>query len=157
MVSEVHIREATIHDIDVLVKHRRRMFEDMGNGDAPALTEMQAGAKEYFGKALRDGSYRGWLAESGAGVIAGGGIVISHWPAHPEEPRPRRAMILNMYTEPEYRRRGIARRLMNTMLAWLREQGFASVALHASLEGRPLYESLGFQPTNEMRLNFPLL
>lgn len=28
----------------------------------------------------------------------------------------------------------------------------ARVSLHASVEGRPLYEGLGFEPTNEMRL-----
>jgi hypothetical protein len=39
------------------------------------------------------------------------------------------------------------------MIAWCREQGYKTVALHASDEGRPLYESLGFQPTNEMRLH----
>jgi hypothetical protein len=39
------------------------------------------------------------------------------------------------------------------MTQWLKEQGFGSVVLHASDEGRPLYESLGFQPTNEMRLS----
>jgi GNAT superfamily N-acetyltransferase len=62
-------------------------------------------------------------------------------------------MILNMFTEPTFRRRGLARMLMQTMIAWCREQGYKTVALHASDEGRPLYESLGFQPTNEMRLH----
>jgi hypothetical protein len=41
---------------------------------------------------------------------------------------------------------------MLLMIQWLREQDFGSVVLHASDEGRPLYESLGFRPTNEMRL-----
>jgi hypothetical protein len=42
---------------------------------------------------------------------------------------------------------------MKVMIAWCRENGFTSVGLHASEEGRPLYEQLSFQPTNEMRLN----
>ena len=84
-------------------------------------------------------------------VVAGGGIVISHWPGHPGETRPRRAMILNMYTEKDYRRRGIARQLMLTMMDWLKKEGFPKVGLHASDEGRPLYESLGFEMSNEMR------
>ena len=41
---------------------------------------------------------------------------------------------------------------MMTILAWLREQGLQSVDLHASDAGRHLYETLGFEPTNEMRL-----
>jgi GNAT superfamily N-acetyltransferase len=50
------------------------------------------------------------------------------------------------------RRRGVARQLMLTMIDWCRTQGFVQVDLHASKQGKPLYESLGFQPTTEMRL-----
>jgi len=57
-----------------------------------------------------------------------------------------------MYTEPEYRRQGLARRLMEAMVAWCRAERMTSVYLHASDDGRALYESLGFTPTNEMRL-----
>jgi GNAT superfamily N-acetyltransferase len=63
-----------------------------------------------------------------------------------------RATILNVYTDPEYRRRGIARLLMETMIDWCKRKGLARVNLHASDAGRHLYESLGFEPSNEMRL-----
>jgi len=49
----------------------------------------------------------------------------------------RRATILNVYTDPAYRRRGIARALMETMIDWCRSEGFAHVTLHASDDGRP--------------------
>ena len=42
---------------------------------------------------------------------------------------------------------------MRELVDWCRAQGFDCVCLHASDAGRPLYEQLGFQPTNEMRLN----
>jgi predicted GNAT family acetyltransferase len=61
-------------------------------------------------------------------------------------------VIFNVYTEPEVRQQGVAHELMLLMIGWLREQGFRSVVLHASDAGRHLYETLGFQPTNEMRL-----
>ncbi|MBI1739681.1 MAG: GNAT family N-acetyltransferase, partial [Candidatus Koribacter versatilis] len=64
----------------------------------------------------------------------------------------RRALIINVYTEPEVRQHGLARQLMLLMIQWLREQGLYSVVLHASDAGRHLYETLGFVPTNEMRL-----
>jgi GNAT superfamily N-acetyltransferase len=57
-----------------------------------------------------------------------------------------------MYVEKPYRRRGIARTLMEEMLGWCRREEFAYVGLHASDDGRPLYEKLGFRATNEMRL-----
>ena len=107
----------------------------------------------YFEHAIPAGKYRGWLAETDQGqVVAGGGVVIADWPGHPRLTRPHRAWILNMYTEPTFRGQGIARRLMETMVAWCRREGFVAVSLHASDEGRALYESMGFQPTNEMRL-----
>jgi GNAT superfamily N-acetyltransferase len=73
---------------------------------------------------------------------------------NPRNPDSRRAYIANIYTKPDYRSRGIARRIMNTILDWCRAEGVEGVALHASPFGRPLYESLGFEPTNEMRLTF---
>jgi len=45
---------------------------------------------------------------------------------------------------------------MRTILDWIKQQGLRSVNLHASDEGRPLYERLGFESTNEMRLKFDL-
>jgi GNAT superfamily N-acetyltransferase len=49
-------------------------------------------------------------------------------------------------------RRGIARRIMQAMLQWLAEQGIQRVTLHATDVGRSLYEALGFEESNEMRL-----
>jgi GNAT superfamily N-acetyltransferase len=153
MPDEIRIRQATLSDVPVILHHRRSMYEDMGKRDAPALDMMEATSETYFQTALEDRSYRGFLAETGDGrVVAGGGVVISPWPAHPAERQARRATILNVYTERAYRRRGIARRLMLTMMEWLKAEGFRKVNLHASDEGRPLYESLGFEISNEMEL-----
>ena len=74
------------------------------------------------------------------------------WPGSPDFPAAHRGWILNVYTEPGFRHRGIARRIMDTIVAWCRSEGFAHVSLHASQYGRRLYENMGFQPTNEMRL-----
>ena len=63
-----------------------------------------------------------------------------------------RGNILNVYTEPEHRRRGIARALMQIALEWCASNDVDAVILHASAEGSALYASLGFAPTNEMRL-----
>src|SRR5262249_33244428 len=112
-----------------------------------------AATRPWLRQALADGSYRAWLAQApDRRVAAGGGVLISSWPARPEDFHTQRALILNVYTEPEFRRQGLARGVMLLIIQWLREQGLASVVLHASDEGRSLYESLGFEPTNEMRL-----
>ncbi|HMA21952.1 MAG TPA: GNAT family N-acetyltransferase, partial [Gemmatimonadaceae bacterium] len=148
------IRRATVDDIHVLLHHRRSMYEDMGRQDTEALDRIAPSARTYFDTAIPDGSYQGFLAVNAEGEVVGGaGVVISRWPGDYYERTPRRAMILNMYVERNYRRRGIARALMEAMIEWCRDNGFARVSLHASDDGRQLYEKLGFTPTNEMKLS----
>jgi GNAT superfamily N-acetyltransferase len=63
-----------------------------------------------------------------------------------------RGFINGVYVPPGLRRRGIGRRLMHAALGWLRARGCESVRLHSSVEGRPLYASLGFKEGDEMVL-----
>lgn len=153
MQDEIVIREAQPQDIAEIVHQRRRLYEDIGEPDGAALDAMQASSAAFLEKAIPTGLFRGWLAETRGGrVVAGGGLMIVPWLSRPADPKPRRAWILNVYTDPEYRRQGIARRLMQTIIQWCRQAGFQAVALHSSADGRPLYESLGFKPTEEMKL-----
>ena len=154
MLNGISIRAATIDDIPTLIHHRRMMWWDMGRHDEAVLELMDTAAKEYFAEAIPRGNYRGFLAVNLKNEVVGGaGVVVSPWPGIFHQRAPQRAMILNMYVEREYRRRGIAKSLMEAMIAWCREAQFANVGLHASDEGRPLYEKLGFRATNEMRLD----
>jgi len=144
----MHIRPATTADLETIVQHRIAMFRDMGYPDA-VLAPIEQVSRPYLADAIATGAYHGVLAESdGAGVVGGGGVLHVPWPGM----QPRRAWIQNVYVAPEFRRRGIARDIMRTLIDWCRAQGFNSVNLHSSPDGRALYEQLGFEPTNEMRL-----
>jgi GNAT superfamily N-acetyltransferase len=150
---EIHIRKAGIEDLKHILHHRRAMFEEMGFRDNAVLDHVKELSYEYFSEALRIGTYTGWLAEQSNGrIVGGGGILVADWPGYPGENLAKRAWILNMYTEPEARRGGVAKRLLEVMLDWCRISGFTTVSLHASPAGRLLYETVGFQPTNEMKL-----
>lgn len=151
--DEIFIRLAAPQDAEVIAHHRRAMFADMGRGNSAELEAMTATFLPYVRRALAKGLYLGWLACTGDGrVAAGGGLIVHEWPARPGDPNTRRAYILNVYTEPEYRKRGIARQIVAAIVEWCRAQGFQTVSLHASQDGRHLYEAMGFAPTNEMRL-----
>lgn len=150
--ASVAIRQATPADIPEVLRQRRAMYEAMGYADAFALEAMSARSTEYLAKAMADGSFRAWLACVARRAVGGGAVLISPWLAHPDDLECRRATILNVYVDPEFRRRGIARSLMQTILTWCKGEGLARVTLHASDAGRPLYESLGFEASNEMRL-----
>ena len=153
MTEDITLRMAIVDDAPIIVHHRRAMFTDMGYADIAGLDAMDVAFAPYVRRAIADGSYHGWLAvTSERHVVAGGGLILREWPATPRSADTQSAYILNMYTEPEYRKRGIARRIMNAILDHCRSEGLHSVSLHASEFGRPLYISLGFEPTNEMRL-----
>lgn len=128
------------------------MFSEMGGDYQSQLDAFEAASRHYFESALRDGSYYGLIGADGGNIVAGGGVVVAAWPGSPLNFDARRAWILNIYVEPPHRGRGYARHMMQALTAWCRAEGFRSVALHASEEGRPLYEKLGFRATNEMRL-----
>jgi len=147
------IRRATVADGSIITAHRRGMFEDMRVGTPADLDAMDAQFGSWVTKALASGVYLGWFVTTEQrAIIAGAGVSIEDFPATPRDQTGRRAYVMNVYTDPPYRHRGLARRLMQTLLDWCRANGIQTVALQASDKGRPLYESLGFKSTNEMRL-----
>lgn len=153
MMSEFYIRTATVEDAALIAHHRRAMFADMGNTDLARLEAMEAEFAVWVREKLARKEYLGWFViDEGGEVVAGAGLWLMDWPPHIVGQSTRRGNILNVYTRADYRRRGLARRLMNTILDWCRANTVDTVILHASAEGRALYESLGFKTTNEMRI-----
>src|SRR4051812_26815298 len=129
------------------------MFLDIGKHDPSKLEAMTEAYQPWLESKMSAGAYFGWLAmDSGDSVAAGLGLWLMDWPPHVIGRGLRRGNIINVYTEAAHRRRGLARRLLNTALDWCRANGVDVIILHASKEGRHLYESVGFEPTNEMRL-----
>jgi GNAT superfamily N-acetyltransferase len=156
MPSEYRVRAATLADADVLVHHRVAMFSAMGVPmDVPAL---EASFRTWLQKLMPAGTYHAWLVESADGVVvAGGGISILPWPPGPQYPGDRLAVVYNMYTEPAHRSRGLARLLMETIHTWCRDAGVTSMALNASRDGRPLYESMGYVESPSPLMFLPIV
>jgi ribosomal protein S18 acetylase RimI-like enzyme len=147
------LRRATAADAPVIRHHRRAMFHDMGLDDPDRLARMDAGFAIWLDERLADGHYIGWLACTAAGdVAAGAGLWLLDWPPTYHAPGRTRGYLLNVYAEPEHRRRGLARALVEHCMTECAERGITLVLLHASEAGRALYAGLGFQPSNEMRL-----
>jgi GNAT superfamily N-acetyltransferase len=129
------------------------MFRDMKFIPPEDYEPFRAASSEWLDTLFARDGYAGWLVEDQGAVVAGGGILLREMGPVPGCYRLNKwAHIVNMYTEPGYRRRGLARLLMQTMLDWCSQELFDMVTLAASDEGRPLYVSLGFAPTNDMRL-----
>ncbi len=147
------IRRGTLDDLDTLVMHRREMFRDIGYKGEDAFREMSARCYDWLRDHMNAGDYLAWVVIAPDGsVAAGAGLWLMDWIPHMVGKSLRRGNILNVYTANDHRRRGLARELMDAILGWCRENGIDTIILHASSEGRSLYESMGFKPTNEMRL-----
>ncbi len=161
------IRLATADDIATISHHRAQMFVDMGTLPPPLTSHLEQATRRYLESALPTGEYVGWLAaprDAPEQVIAGAGIQhrrilprVVETPAGPQVMDGREAIVINVYTVPSWRRRGVARALMARLIDDVRAMPVQRLVLHASDEGRPLYEAIGFAATNEMRYTGPLL
>jgi GNAT superfamily N-acetyltransferase len=153
---DYRVRLATLADADVLVRHRIAMFTDMGVPlDARMLDEA---FRAWLADVMPRRSYRAWLVEAEDGTVAcGGGITIIPWPPGPRYAGDRLAFVYNVYTEPPHRRRGLARLVMDTIHAWCRDEGIGSVALNASRDGKPLYESMGYAESTSPMMFLPIV
>ena len=155
----IQIRQATIEDVGVLAVHRVSMFRDMGSVDSSIEPALLDAATTQIREAMSAGEYLAWVAHPAGApehIIGGGGIQLRRLLPRPDDDGKRvligrEAIVLNMYVESEWRRRGVARRIMQHILAWIPGSDVVRLVLHASDEGRPLYQQLGFVPTNEMR------
>jgi GNAT superfamily N-acetyltransferase len=152
MGAEYTIRMATLADVALISHQRANMFIDMGMDPAP-IRQMEQPFQMWVSDLMTKGAYYGWFAVADDGqVVAGAGLWLNPWIPSPQSPSGQRGYILNVYTEPEHRRQGLARRLVQTCIDDCRERGLSAVVLHASDQGRPIYERMGFKVTNEMRL-----
>lgn len=155
------VRRARVEDAPVIAWHRARMFEDMGMVSPVTFDALLNEARLWTERALASGEYVGWLGtpKDQPELIAGGaGVQLRQVAPHPFRPpregvvaKGKHAIVLNVFTEPEWRRRGLARLLMEEILRWARAERLDQLVLHASDEARRLYEMMGFVATTEMR------
>lgn len=66
-----------------------------------------------------------------------------------DHPTGRRAHIMNVYVDKNYRRRGIALQMMHALIDEAKEKGVTEISLDATKDGRFLYEKVGFKDSSE--------
>jgi GNAT superfamily N-acetyltransferase len=150
------IREAALADAPVLARQRRLMFDSIAPLPGKDGDRLEAAILRYIMQAMPAGTFRSWVVEHRGAIVAGGGLQLRTLMPRPGyvfgEPE---GLIVSMWTDPEHRRRGLGRLVVEAILAWGRGNGVTRFTLHASNDGRPLYELYGFTQTNEMRLEGP--
>lgn len=153
-MAEIQIRMATIDDSAIIAHHRNSMFAEMGAGTVQSRAQMDIHFDIWLRRRFEENTYHGWFACDGEDVVAGVGLWLMDWAPGFDGFAGYLPYLLNVYTEPDYRKQGLARLLVNEAITYCRDQGYLKVRLHASIYGRPLYEQLGFVDNNEMQLVF---
>jgi GNAT superfamily N-acetyltransferase len=150
-------RPAVPEDAALIAAHRKAMFLAMGGMEEPVLEEMRRNCEPWLKRMIEAGRYSGWIAHDGDAPVASAGLLLLDWPPHPLDPAGEvRGYLLNVFVEPDYRRRGLAQQLVGACMQGARRRGIRVISLHASEAGRPVYEKLGFRATNEMLFREPL-
>jgi GNAT superfamily N-acetyltransferase len=153
MDPSFRVRLGTLEDIPAITRHRVGMMLEMGLATPDQCAVYEPEFRVFVRREILAGNFKSFLAETEAGrVVSGGAVYIVPWPGNPSDRLQKRVFIINVFTDPEFRRRGIAHTVVGVLVDWCRTQGFHSVRLMASDDGRPLYQSMGFFPTREMKL-----
>ena len=148
------IRLALPEDAELIGQQRRQMFLDAGQPDDERMARMFEAFVPWVSGKLVEDKYIGWLASENSKVVGGAGLWLMEFPPHFLQLEPVRGYLLNFYTAPEFRGRGLAQFLLRNAVDQGRRRGCEVITLHASKFGRPMYEKSGFKQTNEMMLRF---
>src|SRR2546421_997324 len=149
----VTYRSADLRDVEALAVLRREFLLEVADA-RPDDTSILPRLRNWFKDKLPNGDFSAILALAGDEVIASSGLVVHEHPPGIMIPNGREAYIMNMYTKPAWRGRGIATVIFRKLLEVARQKDCTRVALHALPAGRGIYEKEGFVAGNkEMRLD----
>ena len=139
------VRRAGLDDIATVVDLRLALFRDLDSQTAnSALAPAQLAIRDFLQRKMPTDSYIAWLAELDGKVVASTSMVVLEKMPSSHNLTGLEAYLMSVYTLPAYRRLGAAAALVRTALSYARERRISRVSLHASDQGRPLYERLGF-------------
>lgn len=143
-------KKATIQDIDILVETRIEVLRAANKLNATVdMKEVEKQSYDYYKSSLAENTHTAYLVYSGDKFIGAGGI--SYFRVMPtyHNPTGYKAYVMNMYTVPEYRRKGVAYKTLELLVADAKIRGISAISLEATDMGRPLYEKYGFVKMND--------
>ncbi len=146
------LRRATPADAATITAQRHQMFADNELATEAAYNTMDRNFEPWVRERLSDGRYVGLFLEDEVNLLAACGIFFGDFPPHFLDPNPIRAYLLNFYTAPEARGRGLATQLLQHAVDECHHRNVRVITLHASKFGKPIYEKFGFTQNNEMIL-----
>ena len=135
-------RKLTAEDLDPFIRMRIAQLREEG---AREELDLVPALKDYYRRHLKDGTFVSWLALDREKIVGTSGMSFVEKPPYFSCPNGRIGLLSSMYTDPAYRRRGIARELLGRVVEEARAYGCGSVQITASDMGVLLYSDFGFQ------------
>lgn len=143
------IRRANLDDLDALVQLRLDLLREVGSLADDTNTPVLAEAiRRYLTEKMPTGKFMVWVAEIDGQIVGTSGLVILERPPDADNLSGLEGYVLNMYTVPEWRARGIATALLKEIIGFMTSTEGRRLCLHTTQAGKPVYEKAGFVLTS---------
>lgn len=152
----LYYRKATQEDLPLLLDTRIKILRAANRLDDSAdMSSVKKNSQAYYQSSLSDGSHVAYLVFDDACFVGAGGVSFYQVMPTYHNPTGQNAYIMNLYTAPAYRRRGIASQTLRYLINEAYGRGVTRISLDSTAMGRPLYEKMGFVPMpDEMELPY---
>ena len=137
----ITFRKLTENDLEQFISMRIAQLREEG---ADEDLDLKPALMNYYHRHMADGTFVSWLALDGNTIVGTSGMSFVEKPPYFSCPSGRIGLLSSMYTDPEYRRRGIAKELLHRVIEEARINGCGSVQITASDMGTLLYSDYGF-------------
>ena len=137
----IEYKKLTEKELDTFIQMRIRQLREEGAREDIDLTPA---LRDYYTRHMADGTFVSWLAVDEGKIIATSGMSFVEKPPYFACPTGRIGLLSSMFTEPAYRRRGIAKHLLSLVVKEAKAYGCGTVQITASDMGVLLYTDFGF-------------
>ncbi|MBR3248103.1 MAG: GNAT family N-acetyltransferase [Clostridiales bacterium] len=134
-------RKLTEEDLDAFISMRIVQLREEG---ATEDIDLVPALRDYYHRHLSDGTFVSWLALDGDKIIGTSGMSFVEKPPYFGCPSGKLGLLSSMFTDPDYRRKGIAIELLGRVIKEARDYGCGAVQITASDMGTKLYSAYGF-------------
>lgn len=143
--TDFRIREISSEDIPLFVDFRLDYLAELqGANSEKDKTKLKTNLEDYFRKALVKNRFFAFIAENDSEPVSFGAMIIKEIPGDFNNSTYLEGDILNMYTVPKARKKGISTAILKKLIEEAKTRGISKVALHASKDGENMYRNFGF-------------
>lgn len=144
-LSKINVREIGIDEVELLTTYRMAYLTEMqGERSEEYQIRLKNDLNQYFMEAIAENRCFAFLAQQGDDILSFGAMVLKKIPGDFNQSMYLEGDILNMYTVPFARRKGISALILQELLNEARNRGISKVSLHTSKDGEKLYRKFGF-------------